>query len=345
MTPLSEKPERRRDRSGLYFKVALACLLAILFFLSLFLGRGGHFLFSELNAVAQDDAELAWIILTDIRLPRSLLALCIGASLGLSGAALQGLLRNPLAEPGLVGVSSGAALGAVVVFYFGLASTHALILPLGGMAGAAGALLLLFALAGRDPDVGTLILAGVAIAAVGGALSALALNFAPSPYAALEIVFWMLGSLADRSMEHVRLALPFMLAGIVLVGAAARGLDALALGEDTAQSLGFSQGRIKLLVIVGTGLSVGASVSVAGAISFVGLVVPHLIRPVIGHVPSRGLLTSALGGAAMLLTADLIVRLFSPAQELKIGVVTALVGAPFLIYLLHKARKSGAVMS
>jgi iron complex transport system permease protein len=319
--------------------------LAVLAFLSLFLGRGGNFLFQELGAVLQNDAETAWFILREIRLPRCLLAILVGASLGVCGAALQGLLRNPLAEPGLIGVSSGAALGAVVIFYFGLASAHVFILPLGGMAGAAVALCLIFLLVGRDPDIGTLILAGVAISALSGAFTALALNFADNPYAALEIVFWMLGSLTDRSLEHVGLALPFILLGLSFIAAAARGLDALVLGEEAAQSLGFNRYRLRFLIVVGTGLAVGACVSVTGIIGFVGLVVPHLVRPLAGQRPSVILVPSALAGANMLLAADLLVRLLSPTQELKIGVMTALIGAPFLVHLLRRLRREGMALS
>src|SRR5690606_9516702 len=175
------------------------------------------------------DAAIAGPVLMEIRLPRTLLALLVGGTLGLSGAALQGLLRNPLAEPGLLGASSGAALGAVLVFYFGLAAADSLVLPLGGVAGSVAALGLLYGLAGRRADLVTIVLAGIAINALAAALTSLALNFAPSPYAALEILFWMLGSLADRSAVHVWLALPLMLPGWLLIGAAARGLDALTL--------------------------------------------------------------------------------------------------------------------
>ena len=231
------------------------------------------------------------------------------------------------------------ALGAVVVFYFGLFG-GAMAVPLGGFVGALGALLLLYLMAGRSGDVMTLILAGIAINAFTGALTSLALNLAPSPWAALEIVFWMLGSLADRSMDHVAFAAPFALAGAALILTTGRALDALSLGQDTARSLGFSPQATTIRVILGTGLAVGALVSVTGMIGFVGLVVPHLLRPWVGHHPSRLLLPSALAGAAILLAADILVRLPLRGPELKLGVVTALVGAPFFLHLILQARRS-----
>lgn len=316
--------------------VGLAMAVGVLFALSIFVGRGGEWL----PASRDLDPGVTEIILYQVRLPRALLGLMAGAALGLCGAALQGLLRNPLAEPGLVGASGGAALGAVVVFYFGLFG-GALAVPVGGFIGAILALLLLYALAGRSVDAMTLILAGVAINAFAGALTSLALNLAPSPWAALEIVFWMLGSLADRSMSHVVFAAPFAAVGMALVLTAGRALDALSLGHDTARSLGFSPRATTIKVIVGTGLAVGAIVSVTGMIGFVGLVVPHLLRPWVGHHPSRLLLPSALAGAAVLLAADVLVRMPMRGPELKLGVVTALIGAPFFLHLILKTRRSG----
>ncbi len=314
----------------------LALLVLVALALSVFVGRGGDILWLGSESALQP--ALAEIILYELRLPRALLGLLVGGSLGLCGAGLQGLLRNPLAEPGLVGASSGAALGAVVVFYFALAGGGVLV-PLGGLAGAIAGLGLLYVLAGRRPSVMTLILAGVAINAFAGALTSLALNLAPSPFAALEIVFWMLGSFEGRSMEHVMFAAPPILAGMILIASAGRALDAFTLGQDTAQSLGFNPSRVKLQVIGGTGLAVGAAVAVTGMIGFVGLVVPHLMRLLVGHQPSRLLLPSALGGAVLTLVADTLARLPTAAPELKIGVITALIGAPFFLYLILKTRR------
>jgi iron complex transport system permease protein len=282
--------------------------------------------------------DLASIIVLEIRLPRTVLALLVGGTLGLCGAALQGLLRNPLAEPGLLGASSGAAFGAVLVFYFGLVASDSLALPAGAVAGSLGALAALYALAGRRGDFLTIVLAGIAINAFSAALTSLALNFAPSPYAALEILFWMLGSLADRSLAHVWLALPLMVPGWALALAAARGLDALTLGEETAASLGFDPRRTQWLVIGGTALAVGGAVAVTGVVGFVGLVVPHLLRPWVGHRPSRLLLPSFLGGAVLVSLADIAIRLMPPGPELKLGVVTALLGAPFFLHLIVRPR-------
>jgi iron complex transport system permease protein len=317
---------------------ALVAALLVIVPLALFTGRtsGGP-------AFGLGSPELAHAIFVEIRLPRVLLGLLVGGTLGLCGAALQGLLRNPLAEPGLLGASSGAALGAVLVFYFGIAGGQSLLLPFGAVAGSLTALATLYALAGRRGDLLGVILAGIAINALAAALTSLALNFAPSPYAALEILFWMLGSLADRSLAHVALALPLMLPAWIMLGAAARGLDALTLGEDVAQSLGYSPKTTQWLVIGGTALAIGAAVAVTGVVGFVGLVVPHLLRRAVGFHPSRLLVPSFLAGAVLTVAADLVIRLMPPGPELKLGVVTALLGAPFFLHLVLRARRAGVV--
>ena len=327
--------ERRRTLLG-----GLTLLTLGLFAGSLSVGPAAIPVVDAITGAFADEPPVISTILTEIRLPRALLGLLVGATLGMAGAALQGLFRNPLAEPGIIGVSASAALGAVLVFYFGLAGAFYLALPLAGIAGALVAVFALYALSGRDAGVLTLILAGVAISSLAGALTSLALNLAPSPYAALEIVVWLLGSLADRSMDDVRLTAPLMIAGWALLLTSGRALDALSLGEDTAQTLGFAMGRVRLQVILGTALSVGAAVSVTGGIAFVGLVVPHLLRPLVGHEPRRLLLASALGGACLLLAADIAVRMISVQTELKLGVLTAMVGAPFFLYLIYKTRAS-----
>ncbi len=280
------------------------------------------------------------LILFDIRLPRSLLALLIGATLGMAGASLQGLLRNPLAEPGIIGVSNGAALGAVIVFYYGLSGAAWFVLPLGGLVGASIAVAAIFLLVGQNRSIVTLILAGIAINAVGGALIALALNFAESPYALQEIVFWLLGSVANRSFDELSIALPFMLLGWGMILYCGRFLNALTLGEETARSLGFDVARLRLVLVLGVTASVGAAVSVAGNIGFVGLVVPHLVRPFVAYEPRRLLLASAVTGAILLLLADIAVQLLSAGGEMKLGVVTALVGAPFFLFLILKSRNT-----
>lgn len=287
-------------------------------------------------------ATLPALVLWELRVPRALLGGLVGFSLGLTGAAMQGYLRNPLADPGILGISSAAALGAVVVFYSGFAASFALALPLGGIAGAALAALALNLLAARGSTTLGLILAGVALSSLAGALTALALNLSPNPYAALEIVFWLMGSLADRSMDHVGLCLPLMLLGWGLMLSTARALDALTLGEETAASLGFDLVSVRLRLVTGAALAVGSGVAVSGAIGFVGLAVPHLVRPLVGARPGASLWPSGLAGAALVLAADLGVRLLATRPELKLGVVTALVGAPFLIVLLLRERGRGA---
>ena len=284
--------------------------------------------------------SLEAMIFSEIRLPRSLLAATVGATLGMAGAALQGLLRNPLAGPGLVGVSTCAALGAIIALYFGLSSVVWFAVPLCGMIGAGISVLLIFALAGQNSSIMTLILAGVAVNAVASSLISLALNFAPNPYAMSEMVYWLLGSIANRSLADFSLAIPFMIAGWLLILGSGRFLNALSLGEDTAQSLGFNLGLHRSLLITGVALSVGAAISVSGNIGFVGLLVPHLLRPLVGYEPGRLLAASAFGGAILVLLADITVQLVSPNQELKLGVITALVGGPFFLYLIIKTRNS-----
>lgn len=318
--------------------LGLALLVCVLFAASLAAGPTPISLPLAITDWWQGGEGAAAMIFAEIRLPRSLLALFIGAVLGLSGAALQGLLRNPLAEPALIGVSSSAGLGAVIAFYSGAALTWPPALPAGGIAGALVAVALVYALAGRTAGMLTLILAGTAISSLATALTSLALSLSPNPFALSEIVFWMLGSLADRSMNHLLIALPFMAVGAVALLSVGRGLDALTLGEATARSMGFSVGWLAALVIGGTALAVGAAVAVAGSIGFIGLIVPHLLRPLAGHQPSRLLPLSALGGAALLLAADTAVRLVGTGAELKLGVVTALLGAPFFLVLVLRTR-------
>lgn len=330
-----------REVSYAVLIIGLALLVALLAVVSLFTGRLGIGGLGDLLAVRVEDPETFKLLLVEVRLPRTILALTVGATLGLSGAVLQGLLRNPLAEPFILGASSSAALGAVIVFYFGIAGGSALATPLGGVAGTMVATAALLALGGRTQEPLTLILAGVALNALAAALTSLALNLAPSPYAALEIVFWILGSFADRSLDHLTFALPLMAIGWLLLFSTWRALDALSLGEDAAASLGFNLTAIKIRAILGCAFAVGAAVATTGVISFVGLVVPHVLRPLVGYRPSRLLPASLLGGAALMLAADIGVRLIDTQLELKIGVVTALIGTPFFFHLLLVLRRSG----
>ncbi|MEE4291488.1 MAG: iron ABC transporter permease [Cycloclasticus sp.] len=318
--------------------ILLSSLLVLIAF-SLNTGYLNISIISSLTNIINNESTLEALVFEEIRLPRTLLAVLIGASLGLSGAALQGMIRNPLAEPGVIGVSSSAALGAVIVFYFGLAAIFPMALPLGGIAGALLAVIFLYLLTGKNSSMLTLILAGVAVSSLAAALTALALNLSPNPYASLEIFFWLMGSLADRSFTHVWLILPPTLLGWWLMLKGRRDLDVLSLGEDTAQSLGVNLQKLNQKIILGVALTVGSAVSVSGGIGFVGLVVPHLLRPYVGYQPGRLLISSALGGAILLLAADIIVRLLPTQQELKIGVLTALLGAPFFLHLILKSRR------
>lgn len=326
---------------GLSYGLLIAILSALVlaaFAASVAVGYAPLDIGEALRDWLRGDASLASLVLVELRLPRALLGALVGFSLGITGAAMQGLLRNPLADPGITGVSGASVLGAVIVFYFGLAGALPLALPLGGVAGAVFATVLLYGLAGRGAGTMTLILAGVAINSFSAALTSLALNLSPNPYAVTEIVFWLLGSLADRSLHTVWLVLPLMLAGWLLLLFCAPALDGLTLGEETATSLGFNLASLRLRLIAGTALCVGSAVAVTGAVAFVGLVVPHLLRPWASQRPGRLLLVSGLGGAALTLAADIVVRVMPIRPELKLGVVTALIGAPFLFSLIYRFR-------
>jgi iron complex transport system permease protein len=309
----------------------LGCALLIAFVAALLIGPAG--------VGFPGGATAAWLIFSEIRLPRAILGCLIGAALGLSGAALQGYLRNPLAEPGLLGVTGGASLGAVTAIHTGATATLSLALPLGGLIGAALATSAVLALAGSRSGPITLILAGVAISSIAGALTTLALNLSPNPFAAVEMVFWMLGSLNDRSLVHVWIASPLIIAGGALLLSLRHDLDALSLGDDVAGNLGIDLGRLRFKVVAGTALAIGAATSVAGSIGFVGLVVPHVLRRYADHRPGRLLGLSALGGAVLVLVADLVLRLLVPFGDLKLGVLTALVGAPFFLWLVVRTRR------
>jgi iron complex transport system permease protein len=281
------------------------------------------------------------LILTQIRLPRTLLAILIGGGLGLSGAVLQGALRNPLADPGLLGITPAASLGSLIAFYWGFAYRgFAAVLPLGGLLGAAVGLLCLLSIGGRQLSGPMLILAGVALSALSAALMSLALTLAPNPFALAEITFWLLGGLEDRALVHVALAAPLILLGAGVLLRLGSGLDALTLGEDTAASLGQNPARTLRLAAIGCALTAGASAAVAGGIGFVGLVVPHLLRPWIGQRPAALLLPSLLTGAILLTAADMLVRI-SPlvlpvSAPPPLGLLTALLGAPVLIRIVHR---------
>jgi iron complex transport system permease protein len=276
-------------------------------------------------------------IMTELRLPRAILGLVIGGVLGLSGAVLQGYVRNPLADPTIIGISASAALGGVIAIVIGLS-----VLPYGifvcAMLAAGGSMMLLALMARNAGGPLGFILGGTILSTLSGSLTAFLISISPSPYATSEIVTWLMGALTDRGMDDVTRAVPFMLGGAVLLGFTGRSLDALTLGEDGAKSLGIDLSRLRWMIVGGVGLGVGAAVAVTGVVGFVGLIVPHVMRLVVGERPSDLLLPSALGGAILVLVTDSIVRLMPGPAEMRLGVVMAVLGAPFFFVLLTRVR-------
>jgi len=315
----------------------LISMVILLFFCSLLTGHTQASVITSLKALISGEGPLG-TVMQEIRLPRAILAVLIGGSLGLCGAAMQGYLRNPLAEPGLIGISGSAALGAVLSLQTGFAAAFWLALPLSALGMSFLAVLLIMLLAGKQGRSLTLILAGIAISALAGAMLSLVLNLSPNPYATAEIVFWMMGSLGDRSFNHVWLALPFCVVGSVMLLSIGPALNALTLGEDTAQTMGISLVNTRYILVIGVAAMIGATTAVAGAIGFVGLVVPHILRRWVKSQPSRLMWASMLGGAALVLAADILVRVVLPDRDLKLGVVMAILGAPLFLHLIYKTR-------
>lgn len=313
------------NRAALIFAV----LLAIAFPLSLLAGR------VWIDPASTPNAAL---ILMELRLPRSLLAVIVGAGLGAAGAAMQGYLRNPLADPGLFGIAPMAALGAVASLWFGYTAS-AWLLPGFALAGAASGMALLALIAGRSGGIALFTLAGLMIASLAGALTALAITTSANAFAMSEIVMWLNGALTDRSWREVWIAAPLVALGIVLLAFVARPLDALTLGSEAARSMGVDGGRLLWLLVAGVGLTVGAGVAVAGIIGFVGLIVPHLVRPLTDRLPSSLILPSALVGGLLVLVADSLVRILPMATELRLGIALSLIGAPFFLWLLLRMRR------
>lgn len=278
------------------------------------------------------------IVVWQIRLPRALAAFAVGAALGTSGAALQGLLRNPLAEPGVLGVTATASLSATFALYYGLAVSSPWLLPVYAILGALAATALLAAAATRIQSVVTLILIGVGLSSFSAALMSLLLNLAPNPFSLADMMNWLLGSVANRSFEDLRITVPFMAAGLVILFLSRRGLSALTLGDEAASGVGLNLHRQRIAVVLGAGLATGAAVALAGAIGFVGIVAPHIVRPFVGYDPARSLLPSALLAGLILVLADIAVRLIPTTTELKLGVVAALIGAPAFIWIAMQRR-------
>src|SRR6195952_3636693 len=332
----SEVAAQRRRAATL----TLALLVVFLTLLSLAIGPVRLSPVTVIDALLGSGSDVEQVIVQEIRLPRTILALAIGAILGLSGAALQGLLRNPLASPPLFGAPQSAAFGAVLVIALGLADIRSYALPVAAIAMAFASVFVLLTIAGRNAGLLILILAGLAVSSLAGAATALVMNLSRNPFVVLEIAFWLLGSLEDRSFRHVMLALPFIAAGAVILMSQRNAFRALTLGEETAQSLGVDVGRLRLSVILGVALGVGGAVAVTGTIGFIGLVAPHLMRPLIGHDPARLLVPSALTGSALLLAADIAVRIIPSTSDIKVGVLTSIIGVPFFLYLIMRERRA-----
>jgi iron complex transport system permease protein len=313
----------------------LAAAIALAFALSLMAGK------VWVPPSAWGSADPRWWIVMELRLPRALLGLAIGAGLGLSGAALQGYTRNPLADPALLGISASAALGAVAAIFVGLGASLSAVAG-SAMLGAAAAVALLALLVGSSASATAFILAGTVLSSLAAALTALLISLAPNPFATSEIISWLMGALTDRGWAELEIAAPLIALGLVVLAGAGRALDALSLGEAVARSLGIDLARLQLRLALGLALTVGASVAVTGIVGFVGLIVPHLLRPLFGEMPSRLLLPSALGGALLVLVADSLVRLTPHAGELRLGIAMALVGAPFFFALLVRMRREMA---
>ena len=333
---------RLRD---LRLTAALAALCLALALWSLMLGPAPLPWRTSLSALAGFGDPIDVLIVRELRLPRTLLAIMIGATLALAGAAMQGLLRNPLAAPDVLGAPGAAAFGAVLAIALGAADALSFVLPLAAVLAALLSVAALVALAGPGASVLTLILAGLALSSLAGALVSLTLNLAPSLFAALEIAFWLLGSLEDRSFRHVAIAAPFMALAVVLLLSQRPALTALSLGEDVARSSGVDLRRLQWMTLVGVAAGVGAGVAVAGVIGFIGLVVPHLVRPLVGHDPARVHVPAMLAGAALLLAADCTARLIPTYGEIRIGVITALIGVPFFVWLVVRQRGAGVAQA
>jgi iron complex transport system permease protein len=312
--------------------------LIVCVFVSTMFGHIGICFDDMLTVLAgHGDPEVAAILL-EIRLPRIMAALVAGLALGASGAAMQGLLRNPLAEPGTMGVSASAALFATGTVYFGLAESGRWVMPVAAVVGALLATALVAATAIRLRGVGSMILTGVALSALCGAVMALFINLAPNPFSLSDLINWTAGSVANRDWLEISIAMPVVAAGLVVIFSLRRALTAMLFGEDLAFSLGVDLSRMRLLAVLGTGLCVGGAVAIAGMIGFVGLIAPHLARAALGHDAGRLLLPSALIAAMILVLSDLLIRVTPWGPDLHLGTLTALIGAPLFAII---AMRSG----
>lgn len=327
--------------SRLTLNASLAVGLLLIVLLSALLGSSQLSLSQTVLALFGAGSETARIIVWEIRLPRALAAMGVGAALGASGALMQGLLRNPLAEPGVLGVSASASLGAIIALYFGLSFLGAFTVPVLAVAGALAATAVLSVLAAARISAVQLILVGVGLSSFAGALGALAINLAPNRFALSDMVTWMLGSVTNRSLDDLVFVAPFWIAGLGLAILTAPGLRALALGEDTAQTLGVDLARTRTGAICAAALLTGGAVALSGVIGFVGIVAPHLVRPFVRHDPADLIWPSALLGGALITLADLVLRLVPLDQELRLGVMVSMIGAPVFILIAARSRGMG----
>ncbi|MGH6985796.1 MAG: FecCD family ABC transporter permease [Caulobacteraceae bacterium] len=331
-------PSRVRPAGQWGFLVLLAITLFVALALAVVFGETSLTARQYLEAFARPESasgEILWLI----RSPRAVAAALTGAELGLSGAVMQGLLRNPLADPAVLGVSAVSALGAAVVIALGLSAAAGSI-EAAALFGALACGALVVFLAARFSEPEMLILFGVAISAVGAAATALVFNLSSSLVTTAEILSWLLGSVANRDWSDVALSLIPALAGAALCAFSARGIRMLTLGEETASVSGLPMARLRAFAVAGAALLTGASVAMAGVIGFVGLAAPHLVRWRVRDDPAATLAPSALAGAVLVLLADLAARLIPTEEELRLGVVTALFGAPLFALVAWRAARS-----
>ncbi|MFN3890066.1 MAG: FecCD family ABC transporter permease [Beijerinckiaceae bacterium] len=332
---LDEFSQAARNRRALTF--ALSALLTLLVAISLSTGPVDIPPMELLDSLVRGAGEQA-VIAREIRLPRVLLSTIVGGALGLCGAAAQSLTRNPLADPSIFGAPQAAAFGAVSMLYFGFAEANSPLLLVAAVGGAALCLILVFLLVRRRFSVIAVLLAGLALGSLCSAGVSVALSLSPNPFAMAEIVFWLMGSFADRSLIHVGLSAPIVLTGCLILFICGNAFRALSLGEDTAVSLGFNPRRTTAAAAAGLSLAIGGATAVSGSIGFVGLMAPHLVRPFCSGDPKAVLAPSILAGAILTTGADILVRLIPSTNEIPVGVVTALLGAPFFLYLVTARR-------
>jgi iron complex transport system permease protein len=292
----------------------------------------------DTSGISDSQFAVVWFI----RTPRVLVAALVGAALSISGVQMQGLFKNPLASPDIVGTSAGGALGAVIAIVSGMAARSTLYLPVCSFVGAFIALFTVYFIStrhGRTP-IATLLLAGVALSALISATTSFLLTMSWVRFdVAQEIIFWMLGGLDNRNWTHFWLALPCVILGALISLFYTRELDLLMMGEETAQSLGVEVEHVKRVALTCAALLTGTAVAVSGVVGFVGLVVPHIVRLIIGPAHRQLIPASALTGACFLVLADLLARTINPPQEFRLGIITAAFGAPFFLYLLLRHRR------